>query len=365
MLRASCTRTSLRPLRRSTRPTSSSRPASHDEAVAGASHSCSAGTASHLTRTARALRDDLPQTQRMLARGLISPQHVSAIAAVVDKVGADHAQVAEPIPPRHCARAPNLPSCAARRHASMRSVDHAGAEKALHDAYERRGGSLSGRGRARTTSTDVLDVESAELLRAPSQPLMSRSGTGRSPQCAPDCARDALVDLRASGASTAGEPPRAGWERPHTSIVIDEQALRTGVGRLHPAMDRRYRSCRASARRWACDAQLTAVLAEGAPYRPTAGPSSPASPRSRIDRRWLAALADVGRSARLATSGQLEGSASARRSAASTPGARVRRPTATPTTCSTGRRRAYRRAQLVCAFATTIDPACRAVEPGT
>ncbi len=144
----------------------------------------SAGTASHLTRTARSLRDHLPQTQRMLARGLISPQHVSAIAAVVDKVGADHAQVAEPIL-LDIARAAE-PSVVRRATARIHAlVDHAGAEKALHDAYERRGVTLSVVGE-HAYLDGVLDVESAELLRSALQPFDVSLRSGRSPQRAPD-----------------------------------------------------------------------------------------------------------------------------------------------------------------------------------
>ena len=259
----------------------------------------SAGTASNLTRTARALRDHLPQTQRMLARGLISPQHVSAIAAVVDKVGVDHAQVAEPILLEIARNAE--PSVVRRATARIHAlVDHAGAEKALHDAYERRGVTLSVVGE-HAYLDGVLDVESAELLRSALQPLMSRSGVADR-RSVPQMRADALVDL-AKRCLDSGELPELGGERAHMSIVIDEQALRTGVGSSTlpwtgatvPA---------AVARRWACDAQLTTVLAKLLPP-PNGGLSSPASPVAvSIGGGWLPL--DVGRSARLATSGQLK-----------------------------------------------------------
>jgi len=55
------------------------------------------GMASYLTRTARCLRDHLPDTRRALGRGQIAPQHASGITSVVSKVGAEHAGAAEPI----------------------------------------------------------------------------------------------------------------------------------------------------------------------------------------------------------------------------------------------------------------------------
>ena len=259
----------------------------------------SAGTASHLTRTARALRDHLPHTQRTLMQGLISPQHVSAITAVIDKIGVDHAQVAEPILLDIARQAE--PSVVRRATARIHAlVDHAGAEKALHDAYERRGVTLSVVGE-HAYLDGVLDVESAELLRNALQPLMSRWGEADR-RSVPQMRADALVDLAKRELDSAALPEMGG-ERPHLSIVIDEEALRTGIGSATlpwtgatvPA---------ATARRWACDAQLTPVLARLLPPA-NGGPSSPTNPIAMaIGGGWLPL--DVGRSARLATSGQLK-----------------------------------------------------------
>ncbi len=259
----------------------------------------SAGTASHLTRTARIARDHLPETQRTLARGLISAQHVSAIAAVVDKVGLEHAREAEPIL-LHIARQAE-PSVVRRATARIHAlVDHDGAENALHDAYERRGVTLSVVGE-HAYLDGVFDVESAEVLRSALQPLMGRWGADDR-RSVPQMRADALVDL-AKRELDSGGLPEMGGERAHVSIVIDEHALRTGIGSATlpwtgatvPA---------ATARRWACDAQLTPVLARLLPP-PGGGPSSPASPVAvSIGGGWLPL--DVGRSARLATSGQLK-----------------------------------------------------------
>lgn len=258
----------------------------------------SAGTASRLARTARVLRDHLPETQRALARGLVSAQHVSAITAVVDKVGVDHARVAEPILLDIARQAE--PSVVRRATARIHAlVDHDGAEKALHDAYERRGVTLSVVGE-HAYLDGVFDVESAEVLRSALQPLMGRWGE-LDRRSVPQMRADALVDLAKRELDSAGLPEMGG-ERAHVSVVIDEQALLAGIGSATlpwtgatvPA---------AVARRWACDAQLTPILARLLPP-PNAGQSSPATPVAvAIGGGWLPL--DVGRSARLATNGQL------------------------------------------------------------
>ena len=267
----------------------------------------SAGTASHLTRSARALRDHLPATWRALERGAISAQHVSAITAVLDTVGVEHARVAEPIL-LDIARVAE-PSVVRRATARIHAlVDHDGAEKALHDAYERRGVTLSVVGE-HAYLDGVFDVESAELLRSALQPLMGRWGEADR-RSVPQMRADALLDL-AKRQLDAATLPVMGGERAHVSIVIDEQALRSGIGST--TLPWTGASVPAGvARRWACDAQLTPILATLLPPPAVNGGSS-ASPAGSsagspvavsIGGGWLPL--DVGRAARLATSGQLK-----------------------------------------------------------
>ena len=259
----------------------------------------SAGTAGHLTRTARALRDHLPDTERALAQGSISPQHVSAISAVVTKVGIEHAVSAEPIllELAECSEPSVVRRATAQIHAL---VDPEGAENALHQAYDRRGVTLSVVG-DRAYLDGVLDTESAELLRAALQPLMTRAGEGDR-RSTPQLRADALLDL-AKRQLDSGTLPELGGERPHVSVVIDEEALRTNVG----AVTLPWTGVAVPAdviRRWACDAQLTPVLAAllPAPKTEQHGPSSRAA--VMIGGGWLPL--DVGRASRLATTGQLK-----------------------------------------------------------
>ena len=135
---------------------------------------------------------------RPLRRGsagtwLISPQHVSAIAAVVDKVGVDHAQVAEPIL-LDIARNANRPWCAGTP--SMRSLTTLGPRRRCTtpaSAAE----SCCRHGRSRVPRC-LLAVDSAGSGRS-AVDVSLRSG--RSPQRAPD-ARGRPCRPRQAGAST-------------------------------------------------------------------------------------------------------------------------------------------------------------------
>jgi hypothetical protein len=256
------------------------------------------GTAAHLTRTARALRDHLPQTRDELARRAISAQHVSAITAVITKVGLDHAQAAEPILVRLARE--TEPSVVRRATARIYAlVDPAGAEKALHDAYERRGVTLSVVN-DRAYLDGVLDLESAEILRTALQPLMKRAGQ-TDERSTPQRRADALLDI-ARRALDTGTLPEMGGERPHLSVVVDEAALSDRLG----AVTLPWTSTAVPAevaRRWACDAQLTPVLATLVPP-PGTPDGATSSTALRLGGGWLPL--DVGRASRLATAAQLK-----------------------------------------------------------
>ncbi len=256
------------------------------------------GTAAHLTRTARALRDYLPATRQALRQRSISPQHVAAIASVVSKVGAEHAVSAEPIlVPLARQTEPSVVRRATAHIAAL--VDPDGAERALHKAYEHRGVTLSVVG-DRGYLDGVLDVESTEILRSALQPLMTRTGDSDD-RSTPQLRADALIDLAKLALDTAALP-ELGGERPHISVVIDETSLREKVGTVTlpwtgvavPAE---------VARRWSCDAQLTPVLATVVPPR---GARLGAASRSAVllGGGWLPL--DVGRASRCATVGQLK-----------------------------------------------------------
>jgi hypothetical protein len=260
----------------------------------------SPGAAGHLVRTARTLRDHLPATRDALAAGSVSAQHVSAITAVVGKVGVEHAVTAEPILLDLARR--REPSVVRRATAHLHAViDPAGAEAALNASYERRGLTLSVVG-DRAYLDGVLDVESAEMLRAALAPLMTRSGeTDR--RTTPQRRADALVDV-AKRQLDAGALPEIGGEKPHLSVVIDAAALRTQVGAA--TLDWTGVAVPAGVvRRWGCDAQLTPVLAS---VLPPAGRSVTDSTSTLsaavVGGGWLPL--DVGRASRLVTTAQLK-----------------------------------------------------------
>ena len=258
-----------------------------------------AGRAAHLTRSARVLRDHLGCTRDALARGAISPQHCSAIVEVVRKVGVDHATSAEPILLGLAHQAE--PSVVRRATAEIHAlVDPEGAERALHDAYERRGLSLSVVG-AHGYLDGVFDAESAELLASALMPLMSRTGPNDH-RGMRQLRADALLDI-AKLALDSGDEPALGGERPHLSVVVDEKALQSARGSV--TMPWTGEAIPAStARRWACDAQLTPVLARLLPP-PGTGDSSPTTPTARaLGGGWLPL--DVGRASRLVTTGQVK-----------------------------------------------------------
>ena len=266
----------------------------------------SPGAAAGLTRTARALRDHLPGTRTALVGGQIGAAHATAIASVVRTIGAAHASTAEPI----------LLEVARRHHPGavravtaelFATVDPAGAEQALHRAYERRGLHLSVVGEHGYLH-GVFDVESTELLQTALQPLMTpATGDTRS---TPQRRADALLDLAQHSLDTA-TAPELGGHRPHLSVVIDADTLRQAVGGAALPWTGTVLPATA-ARRWTCDATLTPVLARllppaPAPHTPTLPlPSGTPTGAAGLQIRggWLPLA--VGRTTRTATPAQLK-----------------------------------------------------------
>jgi hypothetical protein len=257
----------------------------------------SLGAASHLTTLARTLRDHLPRTHAVLSRGAITPQHTAAIAEVVRTLGVEHAVTAEPILLDLARRAD--PATVRRATAELFArLDPAAAEKALHDAYEKRGVSLSVVG-AHGYLRGVLDLESTELLQAALMPLMVRWGPDDT-RSAEQRRADALLDI-AKRHLDSEDVPQLGGHRPHLTVVLDADQLRAGTGGSIGDGDG-WLGCvtlpwtgaalpASVARRWACDAALTPVVA-----RLVARP-----PR---DSAWLPLR--VGRTQRTATAAQLK-----------------------------------------------------------
>lgn len=192
-------------------------------------------------------------------------------------------------------------SCDGQHPSCSHSSTQQGAERALKNAYEKRGLKLSVVGHHGYLK-GVFDVESTELLRAALQPLMRPSGAGDR-RGITQLRADALLDLAQHSLDTAVQP-ELGNQRPQLSVVVDAERLKSGrggvglpwTGAVVPA---------AVARRWACDAEISGVVASVLPP-PRAIPlmlgSSPDLPQ--ITGGWLPL--DVGRASRLATTGQVK-----------------------------------------------------------
>jgi hypothetical protein len=208
-------------------------------------------------RTARALRDHLPATRQSLAEGRITPVHAQAVAAVVDRVGPEHAATAEPI---LLTLAEHHDPAAVHRATGhlFALVDPEGAEKALDARYAKRGVSLGEAG-GRWYLEGVLDAESAETLLAALNPMLSPADpedrrTRRQRRA------DALVEL-ARRALDTGTLPGSDAERPHVSVIVDHDHLVDGAGALTlPWTGAALPMPRA--RRLLCDATILPIVAK-------------------------------------------------------------------------------------------------------
>lgn len=237
----------------------------------------SAASASQLTPLARTLRDHLPATREALAEASITPQHAAAIAVVVRTVGPEHAVTAEPILLGLARRAD--PAAVRQAPAEIVArVDPAGATRALYDASNTRGVSLSVAGNHGYLD-GVFDVESTELLQSDLMPLMAPTGTDDT-RSARQRRADALLDIVTKHLSSA-PMPQVGGHRPHLSIVVQADQLPPATDGVLDTIERpvsdagRPRGWRGVVslpwtgvavpaivvRRWSCDASLSPVLA--------------------------------------------------------------------------------------------------------
>lgn len=281
----------------------------------------SLAAASHLTTTARALRDHLSATRDALAAGEVSSQHVAAITTVVRTVGPAHATDAEPIL-LDLARKADPAAVRQATAAVFAHVDPQGAERALRDAYDKRGVTLDVVGEHGYLD-GVFDLESTELLMSVLNPLMTPAGPSDA-RSTPQRRADALLDIAQAHLDTT-EMPQLGGHRPHMSIVVDADRLPpadqgTGADPEQPiGSDGRPRGWRgtirlpwtnsavpaSTARRWACDAAVTPIVARllGRPRQrlrwSDVARTSVGDEGLPCDPAWLPL--DVGRTQRVAT----------------------------------------------------------------
>lgn len=280
----------------------------------------SAASASQLTPLARTLRDHLPATREALAEASITPQHAAAIAVVVRTVGPEHAVTAEPILLGLARRAD--PAAVRQAPAEIVArVDPAGAARALYDASNTRGVSLSVAGNHGCLD-GVFDVESTELLQSALMPLMAPTGTDDT-RSARQRRADALLDIVTKHLSSA-PMPQVGGHRPHLSIVVQADQLPPATDGVLDTIERpvsdagRPRGWRGVVslpwtgvavpaivvRRWSCDASLSPVLARllRRPRHVTARLAANGMEPGRDPQAWLPLR--VGRTQRTATPAQ-------------------------------------------------------------
>jgi hypothetical protein len=146
---------------------------------------------------------------------------VSVVVSVVRTVGAQHARTAEPIL-LDLARRTDPATVAKATAAILAEVDPDQAEKRLRDAYERRGLRLRVAGEHGYLD-GVLDLESTELLQTALMPLMRPAGP-HDDRSTETRRADALLDL-AQRHLAHGDAPVQGGHRPHLSVVIDADQL--------------------------------------------------------------------------------------------------------------------------------------------
>ncbi len=233
-------------------------------------------------RTARALRDHLPDTRAALRSGRITARHASAIARVAEKVGEGEAGAAEGFLVGVAERGD--PAGVHRAGQRLFQWLHpAGAESELGRRIERRRLDLRVAEDGMGFLDGVLDPESTELVMAALMPLMSPAGPDDERK-APQRRLDALAEM-ARITLDSGRLAGSGGERPHVSVVVDEASLAAasaGAGLSWSGAELPAEH----ARRLVCDATLIPIVAKrlrGATWLPL----------------------QVGRAARLASPAQL------------------------------------------------------------
>jgi hypothetical protein len=188
-----------------------------------------------------------------------------------------HATAAEPILLELARRAD--PATVKRATADIWArVNPVGAEKALHQAYARRGLTLSVVGQLGYLD-GVFDLEATALIATALQPLLAPTGSDDK-RDTPQRRADALVDILQHYLDTA-DVPQLGRRRPHVSMIINADQLTPTGDRSQAGVDADGPAGGSSrgwsgtvtlpwtgaavpasiVRRWTCDAALSPVLA--------------------------------------------------------------------------------------------------------
>jgi hypothetical protein len=256
-------------------------------------HRISAAAATRQVRLAAALHDGphdgphdglhggphggLPATAAALADGVVNIEQAHAIAAAVATLPAGHRPAGEAhllgqattFGPRELAiLGQRLLEVVAPDEADQRALDElTRAEERAHHGRDLRLTDLPGESRVRLTGW--LDRESAATIRAALDPLCAPRTThhtthhtepGPDPRTPGQRRADALTEI-CRLATTTGDLPDNGGDRPQLVVTLNLDTLRTGIGLA--TLDDGAPLSAATARRLACDANLIPAVLSG------------------------------------------------------------------------------------------------------
>jgi hypothetical protein len=218
----------------------------------------SAGTATSLVRTARALyRGPLTSTGQALADGAISPAHASVLAAGTHHLPDHLAAEAEPVL-LDAARRLDPPRLR-RLVAHLRGVaDPEGADRRAERQHEQRGLWVAPTWEGMVAVNGLLEPEAGQTLLAALEPLVrpanaddTRSGGQRR--------ADALTEL-ARRHLEGGRLPQSGGVRPQLLVTVDLDSLLGHPGGVGGEAGGAWPLDPETCRRLACDGAVTRVL---------------------------------------------------------------------------------------------------------
>jgi Domain of unknown function (DUF222) len=221
----------------------------------------SPGGAHGRVTAARRLEQELPETRSAFESGEISYAHVQMISAATSDVTPDR------LPEADAALVESARELDPTRFRDVvadwrHSFDAAAAELDDKQAYGARRFTMRRRPRGLTELEGELDPEGAATLAAALDALMDppRPGALRTPR---QRRADALVDL-ARWYLDGATPSQGGGGRPHLSIVVELETLERRLGSRAAQLEWAGPVCGETARRLACDADVSRIITDGA-----------------------------------------------------------------------------------------------------
>jgi hypothetical protein len=221
----------------------------------------SPGAARERVTVARRLNDELPETATALEAGEISYSHARGIATATTDLRRGRVREIEPILV-DVAREHD-PSMLNRAVTVWREAADAGAalEKDHRDHIARRF-HLSQTFQGRWRADGELDVEGGATVATALDACMSPDPKGSEPRSPSQRRADALVEL-CRQALDRGDVPVKGGVRPHLNVTVDLATLERRAGAQAAELDWSGPIPGETARRLACDANVSRVITRG------------------------------------------------------------------------------------------------------